>query len=348
MPLSEQQIILLFQKHLQGKISEEEMLLLQNEARKDSDIETMLYFLDLRITEPQSDLEAELIYEKTRPNSLSIDKEKYKSKKNKLLLFKPLIAVACLLVIISFAYLQVVRTKKIDSKIEWQTVKTEKGERKFFKLVDGTEVWLNNESIMKIKDGYGVVHRELSLIGEAYFSVAKNTKLQLSVQTEETIIKVLGTVFNVRAYPEDQYTETSLLEGKVNLEIPGESKTDYHLFPGDKVIVSRNNKKKKKKIAPAAINFQIEYKKMDLKNKNSIDFKWIDNKLVFNADPLPSMLTKLSRWYNRTIILKSETLNDELFTGVFDEKECEQVLEVLKKTGVNLKYEVNKDTIYIK
>src|SRR5699024_6833472 len=103
-----------------------------------------------------------------------------------------------------------------------------------------------------------------------------------------------------------------------------------------------------KNLPNEAVDMQVHYRKMDLKNKDGVDFKWIDNQLVFNGDPLPAMLRKLSRWYNRVIILESNDLENEEFSGVFNESKCEQVLDILQKTGVKINYETIRDTIYVK
>lgn len=351
MSLSEQKLLALFQKLLEGTLSATEMNQLRDAAHDDRDIQAMLDVLESSTERNDSDLEAELIYEKTRPNSLPQRKDEPRPKNHIKFMKWPFFMAASVLLVLCSVGITLLRHRKQDIKERWQIVQTKKGERRFFKLTDGTEIWLNNESILKVKEGYGQNHREIQLLGEAYFSVTKNEDLPLHVQTEQTTIEVLGTVFNVRAYPEDESTETALLEGKVRLKVAGTTKVDYTLVPGDKVLVSQKNNIKenqgKKELTPL-VGLQVEYKKMDLKLKNAEDYRWIDNKLVFNADPLPVMVTKLSRWYNKVIILESEDLKNEVFSGVFDEKECEQVLDVLRKTGANLQYKTKQDTIYIK
>src|SRR5690606_12530612 len=96
---------------------------------------------------------------------------------------------------------------------------TDRGARKFFRMRDGTEIWLNSESHLKVKKVYGNEHCILTLEGEGYFSVAKTDALPLYLNALDTEIKVLGTVFNVRAYPEEEKTVTSLMEGKVKLHV---------------------------------------------------------------------------------------------------------------------------------
>ncbi|MBL1409033.1 FecR family protein [Sphingobacterium faecale] len=350
MSLSEQQILDLLQKHLEGNLTDDELSCLKEEIKHNNNLKTILLYLESPEEIPYLDIEAELVYEKTRPNSLS-HLSKDIPRQHKGISIKTILAIVALLALFGFVWLTFKKGAAPQRDGKWNVVKTAKGERKFFKLIDGTSIWLNNESTLSVKEGYGKRHREVLLIGEAYFDVARNENLPLHVYTEQTSIEVLGTVFNVRSYPEDKATEASLIEGKIKLTVKGEKKPDYTLLPGDRVIVTKvssTDSSPIKQVSPETVKMQVHYKKMDLKSKDLVDFKWIDNQLVFNGDPLPVMLQKLSRWYNKVIILETTALEQEEFSGVFNEAECEQVLDILRKTGAKLNYETKRDTIYIK
>ena len=347
-------------KHLEGTLSPEERKALLILAETDPDKAFLLTYLSDGPGDKDTQLEAEIIYEKTAPTDL---RPKITVLRSPVILDRPrktyrYVAVAasiiCLLGIwwgINRYYLSV------DKGEEWEQMVTAKGERKHLKMSDGTEIWLNSESSLKVKSGYGIKHRQMELQGEAYFSVTRNEQLPLLVKAFDTEIEVLGTIFNVRAYPDEKKIATSLIEGKVKLHVDrGNGRKDYALNPGDKVEIPNKHFVKKSLIEPlekevhenSIIEDHVDYKKIAVKNDEALEFMWIENKLVFNGDPMEDMIRKMERWYNRTIVVENESLKKESFTGVFQERTCEQVLDLLQKTGVKFSYRVENGIIYIK
>lgn len=350
---SKDQIYLsLLNKLLQGALSEEERAFLLKITENDDDAKLFLTYLQSGDLSEIDALEAEISFEKTRPTDLVktvtvIDK----INKNKTFWRKYRLIAAVVTVFFTGIYCWYTFKQEMNPKDDWTTAQTGKGERKFFKLVDGTEVWLNNASTLKVRKGYGRDHREMELVGEGYFSVAKNKRLPLRIRTVDADIEVLGTIFNLKSYAEDQSTITSLIEGKVKLQVKGNLNRDYILTPGDRVVVSSKGKLEtivKDQDHKHPIALLIDFKKIDFQKNEGVDLQWVENKLVFNADPLDEMVLKLGRWYNKTIIVENEKLKTQYFSGVFQEKECEKVLELLKETGVHFNYRSQKDTIYIK
>lgn len=94
-------------------------------------------------------------------------------------------------------------------------VKTPLGGQYQLTLADGSKVWLNAGSELAYTTGFGKANRMLSLKGEAYFQVRKNEQLPFIVHTHEQAIEVLGTSFNVSAYPEESLVKTTLQEGSL-------------------------------------------------------------------------------------------------------------------------------------
>jgi ferric-dicitrate binding protein FerR (iron transport regulator) len=234
------------------------------------------------------------------------------------------------------------------------TLVSAKGERKFYRLKDGTEIWLNGESQLEYNKSYGHSNRDVKLSGEAYFNVAKNKKLPFHVDSYGNRIEVLGTQFNVRAYPEEQKMETSLIEGKVNLQIKDNGKyRHYIMLPGDKIevtnIMSNSMRISKNHQNTSSENTKviIDMKKATATDGEQLDILWTKNKLVFQNDPLELMAKKMERWYNKTVVIENEKLMNESFTGVFEEKTCKDLLDLLIKTGVNLHYTEKQDSILI-
>lgn len=342
----------LLRKMLEDRLSSEERETLYTMSESDSDKSILLRYLTIENETDRSRLEAEIIYEKTLPNDI-ISASTTPNKLSFIKRFRKywyVAATICFGILFSSIWISSRDKTSSENIAEWEYITTRKGERKFFRMSDGTEIWLNSESSLKVKRGYGIYHRIMELNGEAYFSVVKNKKIPLHVKTWGTDIEVLGTIFNVRAYREEKKVATTLVEGKVKLQVENNNgQKEYTLKPGDKVevvIPHPTENHNQNNTADPRINL-VDYKKVSDKEEDVLELMWIKNKLVFNADSLPEMIKKMERWYNKTIIIQNEALKDQLFTGVFEEKTCEQVLDILQKTGVKLDYKIEKDTIYL-
>ena len=199
-------------------------------------------------------------------------------------------------------------------------------------LPDGTLVWLNAGTKMVYSQGFGVDNREVILEGEGYFEVVKNKEIPFLIKTKELDLRVLGTKFNFRDYPEDKEVVVSLLEGKVEL--------DNLLNIGNKNILKPNER--------ALLNKQTG--KMEIESVTASNAsEWTDGYLFFNEELLPDIVRELERSYNVKIQLADTTLNSFRFYGNFTRREqtIEEVMEVLSSTGkIKYKKEGREITIY--
>lgn len=352
----DQQYLDLLNKYFQGNISPEENVTLEKLIREDNDRELLFHYLKhTPLERDKSPQEIKQIYDRSKTIFQDYTVDNTSKPLGIIKIKKHLYMVAA--VAVFFLIGAWLFSSYLNGKSEqWDLIQTTKGERRFFKLEDGSEGWLNSESCLKVKKGYGVAHRQMELTGEAYFIVTKNQQLPFIVKTNNTEVKVLGTVFNLKSYPEDQSTVATLVEGKIMLrsEFQGVSK-DYILTPGDIVKVSetstellQQHKTQKDKSSKPILEGNSGSIQPQLRNDDDLELLWIKNKLVFNGDRLTEMTKKMERWYNKTIIIQSKSLGDRSFTGVFEEDRCEQVLDLLKATGVPIDYEVKNDTLYIK
>ncbi|MVZ67308.1 DUF4974 domain-containing protein [Sphingobacterium sp. DK4209] len=219
-----------------------------------------------------------------------------------------------------------------------QVYMTMNGEREFFKLEDGTEVWLNGGSKLRISSEFGEQDRRVELEGEGYFHVAKDAKKPFFVNAKNTQIRVLGTTFNVRAYAEEDKTETILIEGKVELKA-GEKHQPYTMSPGEKVAVVSSSD------AQAALSADdgrvtqlgdvaLVVSSKDLGNlTNSKEIQWRSNKLVFDNESMSIVFSKLEKWYNVKIETTVGDINKSRFSGYFNDVPIDEVLKTLKETG---------------
>lgn len=201
-------------------------------------------------------------------------------------------------------------------------------------LSDGTEVWLNSESKLKypvtFNDGKP---RVVELIyGEAYFEVSpsslhKGAKFKVLHKSQE--VDVLGTAFNIKAYKDETSIYTTLVEGKVEINIEN----------------------RKQKLAPhQQLRFDLNTKNSIVKEVNVFDeVSWKDGVFSFEGKTLKEVMKILSRWYDINITFKDKTIENEEFTGVLRKnKTLEDLLSNIKNSRAINDYEIKGDLVILK
>ncbi len=201
------------------------------------------------------------------------------------------------------------------------TVWAAKGQKKVLTLPDGSRVWLNADTKISYRKKFNDSVREIHLTGEAFFSVVKNHQKPFIVKTQKLNIKVLGTTFNVKSYPEEQTCETTLVTGCVTIEEKGKaSAAPVILQPEQKAIYSlRNNKVQ-------IVNTNCE--------KTTC---WKTGNLVFDNENIGSVLKKLERWYGLKVELQHQsedtTALTERYTIIIKDENIEEVIRLLQLTS---------------
>lgn len=206
------------------------------------------------------------------------------------------------------------------------------GSRTKMSLPDGTVVWLNAGSRMVYSQGFGVENRNIELEGEGYFEVKRNEEVPLFVKTNSLQVKVLGTKFNFRDYPDDLEAIVSLSEGKVALNNLLKSENEAYLSPNERVILDKMNG-----------NMHVESAKV------SNAPEWTNGYLFFDEELLPDIIKELERSYNVKIHIANDSLNSFRFYGNFvhNEQNIKDVLEALSATQkINYTIEDRNITLY--
>ncbi|WP_025146538.1 FecR family protein [Pedobacter jeongneungensis] len=196
---------------------------------------------------------------------------------------------------------------------------TARGEEFQVSLPDGTKVWLNAASRLEYPSNFqGLQERNVKLIGEAYFEVAKDKAHPFVVQTERQRIAVLGTHFNVNAYQDEALLKTTLFEGLVRVN------ENMVLKPGQQAISDQAGK--------------IYVGEADL----DAVLAWKDGFFNFKQVPLPQIMRQISRWYNLEVVYEGNTHTDT-FSGVIDRNaSLSRILKILEKGGVEFHIEGRK------
>ncbi|MCY7291235.1 MAG: FecR family protein, partial [Ferruginibacter sp.] len=256
--------------------------------------------------------------------------------KKKRLLFA---AVTCVL-LVSLVLIGIYNNKEsntsVANKIAKSEVSTKKGSRTKVQLPDGTTVWLNSSSKLTYDNqNFGKLIREVSLSGEAYFDVVKNKAKPFIIHTAKMDIKVLGTVFNVKCYPGEKTTETSLIHGSVEVTL-NDRQEKIMLKPNEKLIFN-TLQNQSKKIDAVTNHLKISEKEKPIielshltiypLDNSIVETGWKENKLVFRNESLDEIALKMERWYGVSILISNEDLKNELITGSFEKETIYQALK---------------------
>ncbi|WP_295128443.1 FecR family protein [uncultured Chitinophaga sp.] len=239
--------------------------------------------------------------------------------------------------------------KKEQPKAVAGEVKTRKGDKTRLNLPDGSVVWLNGNSQLLFDTEFNHTHRNVQLTGEAYFDVTHDSNRPFVIQANGLTVKVLGTTFGVRAYPDEPSTETMLVSGAVEVTVDGQPGNTIQLKPGQKlrVLNGTNIKATEDTDTDAAPLLSLSKMRFSPNDTTLADVAWVDNKLVFDGDAFDLVISKMEKWYNITIVVENEALYNASFTGVFNNKPLTTVLNTLQATG-KLTYSRRNDTVYVR
>ena len=194
-------------------------------------------------------------------------------------------------------------------------------------LSDGTRVWLNSETSIQYPVVFGTKERRVFIQGEAYFEVAKDAKKPFTVQFMSSSVTVLGTSFNIRAYPEEKQSQTTLAEGSVRIYSPGSSML---LKPGEQAEVK-------------ALSGEMVKKEVEVKTFTS----WKDGRFVFEQEPLENIMRTLERWYDIRVIFRDEGAKRISLSGNLKRYgDFSQVMNMLQMTG-DVRFELHGNDVYI-
>lgn len=225
-----------------------------------------------------------------------------------------------------------------------------KGIRKKVVLPDGTKVWLNCNSRLSFNDDLkSGANRVVHLEGEAFFDVTKNKHRPFVIYTNKFSIKVLGTAFNVKAYPGEKHTEATLIRGLIELTVADAQKQKILLKPNEKFTLTDTHANSIFPDSANTRNLAIEgVKPVEIQSQQYIEeTSWVDNKLIFKNESFEELLPKLERWYNVSISVQNNKLDSCHFTGVFQNESLDQALRALQLIKP-FKYEIKYDEVTIK
>lgn len=215
--------------------------------------------------------------------------------------------------------------KSITSSNTFTTISCALGDKTSIVLPDSSRVSLNSGSKLTFNNNFKNGARQVSLDGEAYFSVRKDPRNPFRVKTSAIDVEVLGTEFNLKAYSNEQTITTTLVTG--SLKVTGNNKSTT-IKPNQKLI------------------FNIENQEMNIHQISdlSMDTEWKNGRLIFRNQSLGELEFELERWFDVEIEFADERVKSRRFTGTL---EHESILEIISYFGRSnyVAYRINNNII---
>jgi transmembrane sensor len=217
-------------------------------------------------------------------------------------------AAVILIAIISGAFLNFLINGTSVSN-QYTEITVPPGQMTQIRLPDGSKVLLNSGSVFKYSSEFNHSKREVYIDGQAFLEVAKNKNKPFEVNTNKFSVQVLGTIFNISAYSDENTADVTLVEGSVQIRSENNHKLD-RIVPGQSASLIDGN----------------------LKEINDINTEfftsWKDGKIIFRKEPLEEIAKKLERWYNVEIRFEDDELKKLVYSGtLLKYKPIEQVFK---------------------
>ncbi|HEY0176852.1 MAG TPA: FecR domain-containing protein [Pedobacter sp.] len=224
-------------------------------------------------------------------------------------------------------------TKKVKQPETFTVIRSLRGVKKEITLKDGTTVFLNSESSVAVSSRFGEGKREVKLTGEAFFHVHHDASRPFIIHSGKLQTTVLGTSFDIRAYPEDEQMKVSVATGKVRVE-----KTGSSAAPALYAKALTHNQ-------ALVYNTVKDSHVVTTVNADSIS-SWRTNHLIFDNASYEEIARALGRWYNLDVTLNRTPHDSKRYTLSFYNERADKVLNVLSNlTGMT--YSMKGRTVII-
>lgn len=198
------------------------------------------------------------------------------------------------------------------------TISTPRGGQYQVNLPDGTRVWLNAASSLKFPLSFaGLKERKVELKGEAYFEVEKDASKPFVVQSDQQIVQVLGTHFNINSYGDEPDTKTTLLEGAVKVTAVNGTKAEQaFLKPGQQAQIN-------------SASTHVNVVRVD----PMVEIAWKNGQFFFENESIENIMKQISRWYDVEVIYEDEMAGKTVWGSVTRYTNVSKVLSILELTG---------------
>ncbi len=263
-------------------------------------------------------------------------------------------AAIILIGVCSFLLYRTIGSDNLTSAGAWKEKTTARGRKVSFVLPDGTHVSLNSDSKIRFPESFSGKSREVYLSGEAFFDVKKDASHPFIIHAGKMNVRVLGTAFNVKAYPNESSSETTLIRGAVEVTLKDRPEDKIILKPTEKLIVDYSTSKApiekieeeepQRRTAPSNALTQITY--MQKQDTTIVETSWVQNKLIFKNEDFAEVGRSMERWYNIDIHFRNEGLKELRFSGNFQTETIDEALMALQVTEP-FRYKIEGRSVYI-
>lgn len=215
-----------------------------------------------------------------------------------------------------------------EAPVTYNTIETPIGGQYQVKLADGSMVWLNAATKLRFPTKFIGTERRVELSGEGYFEVAHNKAMPFKVQSSKQEVTVLGTHFDISTYDDEPEVRTVLLQGSVKVSLLNADAKPALLKPGQQAMLAANSIN----VGPA---------------DTTVAVAWKNGNFRFDDEKLESVMRKVARWYNVTVVFDNEKLKTETFNGVIQRfAKVSDLLNMLEAVG-KVKFKVDGNRIHV-
>lgn len=347
--MEEEKDLIILAKYIVGEANDDEKKIIIKWISEDASHEKL--YVELKAAWHQSDF-----YENS--NRIDVDKaynlfrEKISKPKRKgfVIQFSKLRVAASIALLLSIGALTffILEKKNNSTPAFSQEISVPKGQQEKIILNDGTTVWLNSASMLKIDDDYGKKNRNVYLEGEGYFEVVHHKDMVFTITTKNYTVRDIGTKFNIKAYTADSIFETAVMDGKISVEgrFAGNDKVST-IFLAKNAVLKVRHPLVQNTATTSSVNSAPVVVIKNSPNINTYNY-WKDDMLVFDNLSFKDIAVQLERKYNVVIVITDDSLNNYHFSGSFNKvPDIENVLNIIQET-TPISYQLTGDTVRIK
>ncbi|RHR77736.1 FecR family protein [Odoribacter sp. AF15-53] len=215
----------------------------------------------------------------------------------------------------------------VVAEVHYNILRIPRGGEYSITLSDGTVVYMNSESELRYPVKFVGNERKVFLSGEAYFDVTSDKDHPFLVELKKSVVKVLGTSFDIRAYEDEDVVMTTLVRGKVAF-LSGDKKVI--LNPGEQGILDQTGEMEKRGV------------------DTYLYTAWKEGVFAFQQERLEEIMKIVSRWYNVNVFWENESQKEVTFTGKMRRyDDFSKIVTMLEMTG-NTEFEIKGNNIFIR
>jgi ferric-dicitrate binding protein FerR (iron transport regulator) len=229
-------------------------------------------------------------------------------------------------------------------------VATQKGSKSNILLPDGTTVWINSDTRLTYEKSFGERKREVTLEGEAFFEVVHDKSRPFIVHTKNMDVRVLGTVFNVRAYNNEAEAQATLVSGSVEVLLKDKHNKKVILKPSEKLIVQNDYQAGKKNnqayISNDSLEVVLRPATISPVDSAILETQWLKSSISFDQEKLQDIIPMLESWYHVKITVNNRGLLQKRFNGKIENESLTEVLHLFSLVS-ELRYKIEGDNVTI-